>query len=144
MLDDMSLKILIAEDEKDIADSYAEILQRRGHLVVVTYNGADCLTEYLAAFEDLEQLPFDVVIIDHMMPGMDGARVARNILDMNIKQQIIFVTGYGSDLLAHLGGISNIDFLTKPVVSAALIKAVENYDLVECANDIEASKHLSR
>jgi CheY-like chemotaxis protein len=127
----MTLKILIAEDEKDIADSYVDILQRRGHRVVVIHNGADCLIEYLSAFEDPDQLPFDVVIIDHIMPGMDGARVARKILDMNMRQQIIFVTGYGSDLLANLRGISNIDFLTKPVVSAALIKSVENYDLTE-------------
>jgi two-component system cell cycle response regulator CpdR len=121
----LTLKILIADDEKDVADTYAEILERRGHQVVITYNGADCITEYLAAFQNMQQSPYDVVIIDHTMPVMNGAEVARKILTMNPKQQLVFISGYGSELLSSLSGISNIDFLTKPAVPEALIKLIE-------------------
>jgi two-component system cell cycle response regulator CpdR len=122
----MKLKILVAEDEKDVADTYTDILEWRGHDVVVTYSGGECLTEYLSAIQDKEKTPYDVVIIDHLMPDLNGARVAKKILEMNPRQRIIFVSGYGSDLLSNLSGISNIDFLTKPVVIEALTKLVEN------------------
>jgi CheY-like chemotaxis protein len=121
----MGLKILIADDEKDIANTYAEMLELRGHQVVVSFNGGDCVTEYLSAIKDKEKPPYDVVIIDHAMPVLNGAKVARKILEINPKQQIIFVSGYGSDLLTSLSGISHVDFLTKPVVPQALIKLVE-------------------
>ena len=122
----MKLNILIAEDEKDIAETYVEILTWRGHQVFVTFKGEDCVTEYLSSLQDKGKSPYDVVIIDHMMPDLSGARVARKILEMNPRQQIVFVSGHGSDLLSHLEGISNIDFLTKPVVPEALIKLIES------------------
>ncbi len=121
----MSLKILIAEDEQDVADVYAEILQQRGHQVVVTHNGTDCITEYLSAFNYQNNLVYDVVIIDYSMPGMSGTQVARKILGMNPKQQIIFISGYGSELLSSLKEFYNIDFLTKPTIPNALIRLVE-------------------
>jgi CheY-like chemotaxis protein len=121
----MALKILIADDEKDIANTYAEMLELRGHKVVVSLNGEDCVTEYLSTIKDKEKQPYDIVIIDHAMPGLNGAKVARKILETNPKQQIIFVSGYGSDLLASLRGVNHVDFLTKPVVPKALIKLIE-------------------
>ena len=66
------------------------------------------------------------MIIDYLMPDLSGARVARKILQMNPRQQIVFVSGHGSDLLSNLQGMSNIDFLTKPVVPEALIKLIES------------------
>ena len=43
----MPLKILIAEDEKDIAEQYKEVLEIRGHTVTITSNGVEALNEYL-------------------------------------------------------------------------------------------------
>jgi CheY-like chemotaxis protein len=122
----LSLRILIADDEKDNADSYAEILQQRGHQVVVTLNGADCITEYLSAFDHKQNSTYDVVIIDYSMPDMSGVQAARKMLAMNPKQQIIFISGYGSELLSHLDAFHNVDLLTKPIVPNALIRLVEN------------------
>ncbi len=121
----MSLRILVADDEKDNADSYAEILRQRGHQVIVTLNGVDCITEYLSAFEYAQNSPYDVVIIDYSMPDMSGVQAARKILGMNPKQQIIFISGYGSELLSHLNAFHNVDLLTKPIIPNALIRLVE-------------------
>jgi two-component system nitrogen regulation response regulator NtrX len=121
----LRLKVLIADDEKDVADSYSDILQKRGHRTVVTYNGDDCITEYLAALERNEGLPYDVVIIDYSMPGMSGVKLAKRILGMNPNQQIVFVSGYGTEFIASLGGFRNVDFLTKPAIPNALIRLVE-------------------
>lgn len=124
-LEELSLKILIADDEKDNADSYAEILRGRGHQVAITYNGEDCITEYLSAFDYSQNSTYDVVIIDYSMPDMSGVQAAKKMLGMNPKQQIIFISGYGSDLLSHLNAFQNVDLLTKPIVPNALIRLVE-------------------
>lgn len=122
----MNLNILVADDEPDVVQTYSEILEWRGHHVCITNKGEDCITEYLSSLEDKGKSPYDVVIIDHMMPDLSGARVARKILEINPRQQVVFVSGHGSDLLSRLDGISNIDFLTKPVVPDALIKLIES------------------
>jgi CheY-like chemotaxis protein len=121
----MPLKILIADDEKDSADLYAEILRGRGHQVAITYNGEDCITEYLSAFDYSQNSTYNVVIIDYSMPDMSGVQAAKKMLGMNPKQQIIFISGYGSELLSHLNAFQNVDLLTKPIVPNALIRLVE-------------------
>lgn len=119
------MRILLAEDDVDGAEVYKEILENRRHKVTITYNGADCVTEYLAAHDGTKGSGFDVVIVDYSMPNMNGVQVARKILDINQKQQIIFISGYGSELLEHLNGMGSVDFLMKPIVPTALVKLVE-------------------
>jgi CheY-like chemotaxis protein len=122
----LPLKILIAEDERDIAETYRDILHSRGHRVVIAPNGLECVAEYLSNYHNKENTPYDVVVIDHTMPVMKGAETARRILKVNPKQKIIFISGYGSELLESLEEICSVHFLTKPTSNRALIEYVEN------------------
>lgn len=71
------MRVLLAEDDVDSADTYKEILENRGHQVVVTYNGVDCLTEYLSSYDGKANSGYDAVIIDYSMPVLNGTQVAK-------------------------------------------------------------------
>jgi CheY-like chemotaxis protein len=78
----MTLKILIAEDNNELADAYNMILQGRGHEVTITRNGIECHRTYKQFTKqsdgEIKQY-FDLVILDQKMPGMDGIDTAKEI-----------------------------------------------------------------
>lgn len=66
------MKILIAEDDSTSAMALEALLKRQGHDVTVTYDGKQ-------AWETLQQADYPMVILDWMMPEMDGIEVCRKI-----------------------------------------------------------------
>ena len=105
----MSASVLIVDDELFIVELYRDILQLRGYRVVGTaFDGEEALRKY----NDSNEKP-DVVIMDHRMPVMNGVEATREIMRLNPKQKIIFVS---ADILvekeAREAGAS--EFLPKP------------------------------
>jgi len=127
----MTLKILIAEDYKDLADSYRMIFEGRGHEVMITNNGVECQNTYkqYTKQSDGKIKPyFDVVILDQKMLGMDGIETAKAIQRIIPKQKIIFITGYGKEVLQKLPQLSeNALVMNKPVTVQALLTEVEGF-----------------
>lgn len=125
----MPINILIAEDEKDIADQYRMGFEDRGHNVKITYNGIECINEYRRAHMTLNTkhpLIYDVVIVDHNMPLKDGAKLAEEIREINPDQIIVFATAYGNQLIMGLENFEDIDIVAKPLSITNLIKMVED------------------
>jgi two-component system CheB/CheR fusion protein len=85
-----SLRILVVEDNRDVATMLLLLLSEQGHLVTVAYDGREALE--VAAVN-----PFDVVLLDIGLPEMSGYQVARKMRgELNLKETIIIpVTGYG-------------------------------------------------
>lgn len=112
MADERKLRILIAEDEDDVAKLYALFARRRGHHPIVARDGAETLL--MAAVE----MP-DIVLLDLTMPKLDGRDVCRQ-LKANPKTAaipIVVVTALGGDqntrdLMLELGAV---DVIEKPV-----------------------------
>ncbi|HJW19402.1 MAG TPA: response regulator [Candidatus Nitrosotalea sp.] len=127
----MTLRILIAEDYKDLADSYKMALEGRGHEVTITGNGIECQRAYKQYTKQLDgqiKQYFDVVILDQNMPGMDGIDVAKEIQKINHKQRIIFITGYGIEVIQKLKQLtSNAAVMNKPFTVEALLAEVEGW-----------------
>ncbi|HKU33107.1 MAG TPA: response regulator [Candidatus Nitrosotalea sp.] len=127
----MALKILIAEDDKDLVDLYRTIFEGRGHEVMITNNGMDCQNVYKRYTKqpDGKIKPyFDVVILDQKMMGMDGIETAKEIQKVIPKQKIIFITGYGNELLLKLTQLSeNPLVMNKPLTLQALLTEVEGF-----------------
>ncbi|MGB9002342.1 MAG: response regulator, partial [Nitrosotalea sp.] len=101
----MALRILVAEDSQDLAETYKIALENRGHIVTTARDGIECLQTYSDFLKNnnKEVKSFiDVVILDQQMPGMDGIDVAREIQRVNSKQRIIFITGYGTEVIKKL------------------------------------------
>jgi len=80
---DTQKRILIVEDEKPLAHALTLKLQHEGFIVSVAENGRECL-------ERLNGQPFDVVLLDLMMPEMDGFQVLEQLKDKPSKP-VIFV-----------------------------------------------------
>jgi CheY-like chemotaxis protein len=134
----VNMKILIAEDNRDIALVYRVGLQNRNHHVVITDNGEDCLTIYreelknfisrMGSLDKDKQHVFDVVILDYKMPRMNGIEVAKEIIRINPKQRIIIVSAYVKETFLHsvkeLG--HHVELVQKPFNIDTLIDRIES------------------
>jgi DNA-binding response OmpR family regulator len=130
------MRILVAEDFKELADTYKMALEERGHVVITTRDGIECIQTYKefvkhgSSGKAADKAYFDTVILDHFMPGMDGVDVAKEIQEINPKQRIIFITGGGNEVLRKLRGIKeNVEFMNKPFTLQALITQIESWPL---------------
>lgn len=129
----LHLRILIAEDEERIVESYKLMLEDRGHTVVVTNNGKACVDSYIGELNKASagDLPFDVVLLDYRMPIMDGMEAAKNILSLRPEQRIIFASAYLKEtLLDSLRQLNRIiELLSKPFSLLELVEVVEDEHL---------------
>jgi CheY-like chemotaxis protein len=133
------MNVLIAEDEQDIAFLYKMALERRNHQVTTTENGENCLKAYHEkcqnrrfAIHDIGQtLPFDVVILDHKMPKINGMQVAEEILAMNPRQRIIFASAYVKETLTDsIRTLKQVvELMQKPFNVNTLIDTVEDKEI---------------
>ena len=132
------MKILIAEDEYDIALLYKLALEKRNHRVTISQNGEDCLKLYHEEFQrmrfsgddsiSVQLLPFNAVILDYKMPKINGIEVAKEILAVNPHQRIIFASAYVKEtLLDTIKSLKQItEVVQKPFGVNILIDTVED------------------
>jgi two-component system, chemotaxis family, chemotaxis protein CheY len=130
------LKILIAEDEIGIAETYQVVLESRGHKVTKTHDGIECVSAYrktLSELDDPPELleknpPFDVVILDYFMPRLDGLQAAKLILSANKHQRIILASAYVKSTLEESVKFLQmvVELLEKPFDLERLVTIVED------------------
>jgi PAS domain S-box-containing protein len=104
-------RILVVDDNRDVADSHALVLRLAGHSVRAVYDGATALAEARAYRPDL-------VFLDIGMPGMDGYEVARRLRQQQGLEKVTLValTGWGQDEDRRRSKEAGIDHhLVKPV-----------------------------
>lgn len=103
----MALKILVVDDEQNIVDILESNLLREGYEVLVAYDGED-------AVEITKTRKPDLVLLDCMMPGMDGFDVCK-IIRQNSNVPIIMLTAKSEELDKVLGlELGADDYITKP------------------------------
>ena len=83
-----AVKILLVEDDKQTADYIAKGLREHGHVVDHAGNGRDGL--YLATGEK-----YDVMIVDRMLPAMDGLSLVKAARASNVRTPVLFLTTMG-------------------------------------------------
>ena len=91
------MKILIVEDEKRLADSIRDLLASKGFAAEAVYDG-----ETGAAYGELDV--YDLIILDVMLPGMDGRQVARRLRERRCGTPILMLTAR-SDLEDRIEGL---------------------------------------
>ena len=112
-------KILVVDDEKEIADLIEIYLVSDGYKVYKAYNAADGLD--ILAKEDIK-----LVLLDIMMPGMDGLAMCRKIRETS-NIPIIILSAKSTDLDKILGlGTGADDYVTKPFNPLELIARVKS------------------
>ena len=112
------MKILVIEDEKMLADSIKAMLQRNGFQVECVYDGE--------AGKEYAQLGiYDLLILDVMMPKMDGFEVARQVRRARCNTPILMLTAR-SDVQDRIAGLNaGADYyLTKPFDSGELLASI--------------------
>ena len=102
------MKIIVAEDDERTADFIGKGLVENGHSVECYADGRDVLSHCLYN-------EFDVVVMDRMMPGMDGLSVVKSLRAAGIQTPVIFLTsmsGVDDRVDGLMGG--GDDYLLKP------------------------------
>lgn len=113
------LRVLLVDDDVDVAQALARLLEGGGHHVAVAESGAAALQAYGAYH-------YDLVITDVVMPGMGGIELARRLRELDSQVVLLVMSGQGSvqqvELLAH-AGVQGI--LRKPFTLDELLQAIE-------------------
>lgn len=109
------MRILIAEDEKRLAEALAQILTEHKYQTDIVYNGDDGLDYALSG-------QYDAVVLDVMLPGMDGFAVVRALRAQKNATPVILLTARDevSDKVAGLDCGAD-DYMTKPFAPEELL-----------------------
>jgi PAS domain S-box len=112
--------ILIIDDEQVIRDVFLSILRHYGYRVHEASNGRQGV-EFYARHRD----EIDLVIVDVMMPGMDGIATIRELRKINPAVKALVVSGMlDNDRLDHNGDLRDVELLRKPVMAETLLGKV--------------------
>ncbi len=122
--------VLVVDDEAANRYSVSKTLQRVGYMVSEAANGEDALAL-------IDQQPFDVVLTDIRMPGLDGVELLRRIKDRAPDAIVILMTGYASlGTTVEALRLGAHDYLIKPCSSQDIRQSV--------ARGVERARNLRR
>lgn len=112
------MKVLIVEDEKDLACVLSEMLKQEGYIVNKVHNGIDGLDYALTN-------TYDVIILDIMLPQMNGIEVLKEIRKNGINSSVLLLTAK-SEVEDKINGLDNgaDDYLTKPFITKEFLARV--------------------
>lgn len=112
------MRILVAEDESSIARALKALLEKNKYTVDVVDNGTDALAYITSS-------PYDALVLDIMMPGMDGIQVLRAARTQGVATPALFLTAKSQveDRVAGLNAGAD-DYLPKPFASAEFLARV--------------------
>jgi CheY-like chemotaxis protein len=118
-------RVLIVDDEPRFAAFVARVAEPLGYEVEVTNHGRDFQAAYL------RERP-DIVVIDMVMPDIDGNELILWLVEQRCAADIIIITGYHPDyavnarLLAEFKGLRSVVTLSKPISVTRLREALVN------------------
>lgn len=112
--------ILLVDDDPKILASLSSILENQGFKTISTTDGYEAL-------KIVEKEELDTVILDLVMPSVDGITVLKKILDMKPLLPVIMLSGHGTIPKAvEATKLGAYDFLEKPIESGKIIITIEN------------------
>jgi DNA-binding response OmpR family regulator len=112
------MEILVVEDEVDLAGHISRALIEAGHEAVLVHDGETALGE-------AEATHYDLILLDVMLPGIDGFEVLRRLRAAQMETRVLILTARGelSDRVTGLG-LGADDYLAKPFAMRELIARV--------------------
>jgi DNA-binding response OmpR family regulator len=117
---DEMVKIMAVDDEPDITKLMEKILKKAGYKVITCNSGQECLEKFPKEKPDL-------VLLDVMMPEMDGWEVYKRIKKMNKNQKVAFITAVTieSEARKKMEELGVEHYLTKPFDPPELVERVK-------------------
>ena len=114
------IRVLLVDDEKDFVEMLGLRLEEAGENVTPAHSGQECL-------KVLEKKEIDVVILDILMPGMDGIATLKEIKNRFPLVEVIMLTGHGTTESAVEGmKLGAFDYLLKPAHFGELTAKLES------------------
>ena len=111
--------ILVVDDHPELVDILSHLLKRNGLNVLAAYNGNDCL-------EIVREKPVDVVILDVMMPHMDGLTVCAKLKQLSPSLPVILLTARDDMQTRTKGMMLGVsEFVVKPINNRDLLARVQ-------------------
>jgi DNA-binding NtrC family response regulator len=111
----MKTRILLVDDEEEFVQALSERLEIRDYDVTKSLTGED-------AIEKVKHYNFDVVILDVLMPGMDGIKALKKIKRIKPLTEVIMLTGHATVETAIEGmRLGANDYLMKPCETEDLV-----------------------
>ncbi len=115
----MKRRVLIIDDEPAIGEMLTTILEAQGYEVAVAYDGPSGLVE-------LERHPPHVLLLDYMLPGMDGIEILCESRHRWPGLPVVMITAYGSpELNIRANKFSVIEVVSKPFDTDHLLEVID-------------------
>jgi DNA-binding NtrC family response regulator len=112
-------RILLVDDEVVFATNMSKLLSRRGYQVKAVNSGDE-------AIQALMDKPYDVMVLDLKMPGLDGIATMREMNKLGLMSEVLILTGHGSiDLALEALQMGAYDFITKPCGIEEIVSKIE-------------------
>jgi len=112
------MRVLVVEDQTELADSVARVLRREGMAVDVAYDGT-------TALERTTVVDYDVVVLDRDLPGVHGDQVCRALVAGAASTRVLMLTASGTVAERVDGlGLGADDYLPKPFAYAELVARI--------------------
>jgi CheY-like chemotaxis protein len=110
--------VLVIDDERGVRTLCGDVLTRAGHHVQVAQSGEE-------AFALWQKQPFDLVLCDVNLPGIDGVEVLRRARELSPSLPIVLTTGYdATSTLGEATRLKAVELLQKPFRNKELVMAV--------------------
>jgi CheY-like chemotaxis protein len=112
--------ILVVEDNPEVRNLNRTVLETFGYRIVEANDGEEAVTQFLRYPDDI-----DLVVMDVVMPKMNGRQAYSRISDIRPDIKILFTSGYTADIVQQKGIFTEgLNFLSKPMTPATLLKKV--------------------
>src|SRR6516164_5311639 len=112
------MRILVVEDDIQLARQVGSAITEAGHDSVIVHNGE-------RALDKAKETPFELIVLDIILPGMDGFDVLRHLRSQHMASRVLMLTARG-ELKDRLTGLElgADDCLPKPFVMRELVARV--------------------
>jgi len=120
MSEPLSSTILIVDDEAGVRSSLGGVLRDEGYAVDSVDSGEACL-------EQITKRPYDLVLLDIWLPGLDGMATLERLRERRIDVQVIMISGHANiESAVKATKLGAFDFIEKPLSLEKTVLAVRN------------------
>ncbi len=114
-----SIRVLLVDNDEDAREGLCRLLSHKGYTV-------DAAADALEALECVQRHPYDLVITDLRMPGVDGLALLQRLKDAYPRLPVLLITAFGDwGSYARAIGLGASAYLTKPFRSDELLREVQ-------------------
>ncbi len=115
----MRKQVLLIDDNKDLVDGLADLVEIHGHDVDTALTGADGLAASRGK-------SYDTVFVDIRLPDFDGVELAKRMIAAGSTARIVLMTGYSApDLPARVSKLDGVELLLKPLDPDAVLQRID-------------------